>query len=37
MSISKLLDKLAASPWAVSFTGFVLTALVILPRHVNVL
>jgi hypothetical protein len=37
MAISKLLDKLAAKPWAMSCTGFVLTALFILPRHLNVL
>jgi hypothetical protein len=33
--ISKLLDKLAANPWAMSCTGFVLTALLMLPKEIN--
>jgi hypothetical protein len=35
MSISKLLDKLAANPWALSFMSFALTALVMVPRDIN--
>jgi hypothetical protein len=34
MTVSRLLDKLAARPWALSCTSFVLTALLIIPKGV---